>query len=181
MRRRFSKSERRAKEYLNTPVNLPGNIVCYFDGCCEPTNPFGNMGIGATVRIQGAEAFRFSQFVPAGRNNSNNVAEYMAFEAILDFIKSKDFKEIKIHICGDSKLVIMQMLGQWQMRGGIYIPFAKRCLEKLQALRTENKLSFTLQWIPRTQNSYADELSKAELINNNVEFRIQPLTSDPAR
>lgn len=35
-------------------------------------------------------------------------------------------------------------------------------------------LRITKRGIPREKNFYADELSKAELINHNVQFKIQP-------
>lgn len=155
---------------------ITGNIVAYFDGACEPRNPGGNMGIGSTIRNQGQELFQYSVFVPAKPSNSNNVAEYMAFEAILDFIisNSKRFVTRTIAIYGDSKLVIEQMFGSWQMRGGFYVPFAKRCIEKLQLIHSKHNMTINGIWIRREQNGYADELSKRELINHNVEFRIQP-------
>lgn len=159
---------------VQAPCEPAPVIVGYFDGCCEPTNPGGNMGIGATLRCGGEEIFRHSKFVPKDWDNSNNVAEYMAFESILDFLEAGNFQERQVHICGDSKLVIMQMLGLWRIKFGRYVPWADRCMKKLTVLK-ERKLSFTLEWIPRGQNWYADELSKAELLKNNVEMRIQPL------
>lgn len=141
----------------------------------EPKNPGGNMGIGACLKVAGVDIFTESKFVPLRWENSNNVAEYMAFESLLDFIQANDIRDTKIHICGDSKLVIEQMNGRWRIKFGRYTPWADRCKAKLKALIANNKLSFTLQWIPRGQNSYADKLSKAQLIKNNVEFRIQPL------
>lgn len=157
-----------------------GNIVAYFDGACEPKNPGGNMGIGATIRCNGKEVFTHSQFVKAGPRNSNNVAEYMAFESILDFILKNAWQKRSFTIYGDSKLVINQMFSTWKMNGGFYIPFALRCKEKIKQVREAgNRINGI--WIRREQNGYADELSKAELINNNVEFRIQPLSMDHSK
>lgn len=155
-----------------------GNIICYFDGCCEPWNPGGNMGVGATIRRAGKELFVHSKFIPAKRSNSNNVAEYMAFEAILDELLTGKFKDQRVHVCGDSKLVIEQMRGIWQIKFGRYVTYAKRCVEKVQQVRTEQNIRLSFQWIPRGQNGYADELSKRELINNGIEFKIQPLSQD---
>jgi|SRR5690606_7048816 len=156
-----------------------GNIVCYFDGACEPKNPGGNMGIGATIRQGGKELFRHSSFVKAGPTNSNNVAEYMAFEEILNFFLNTPNKEpLVITIYGDSKLVINQMFGRWNIKFGYYVPFARSCMAKLEQLRKHHKVNGI--WIRREQNSYADELSKAELINHNVQFKIQPLSLNPA-
>lgn len=156
-----------------------GNIVAYFDGACEPRNPGGNLGIGATIRQGGKELFKHSSFVKEKPSNTNNVAEYMAFEAILDFFLEKSgFVQRTITIYGDSRLVIEQMFGTWKIKGGYYFPYAKRCIEKLNILRSFCKVNGI--WIRREQNGYADELSKAELINHNVQFKIQPLTLNPS-
>lgn len=101
----------------------------------------------------------------------------MAFESILDFINESHLKEIKFHICGDSKLVIEQMNKTWQIKQGRYVPFAKRCQQKLKTLK-EAGCVFVLQWIPREQNGYADELSKGCLVKNGIEFKIQPLEKE---
>lgn len=181
MKRKIKKlndAEKRAMEMVaegKVQYNSAHALICYFDGCCEPYNPGGNMGIGATIRVNGNEIFQYSKFVAKSWDNSNNVAEYMAFEAILDFIKERGITGSLIHVCGDSKLVIMQMQSIWLMKGGRYMPYAKRCLTKLSAMKKDQKLSFTLQWIPRGQNHYADELSKAQLIKHHVEFKIQPI------
>jgi ribonuclease HI len=154
-------------------------ITCYFDGATEPINPGGNMGIGATIRKDGIELFRNSGFIKANELNSNNVAEYLAFESILDFFLAKNIQSETIYIFGDSKLVINQMSGMWKIRFGLYVTSAKRCWDKLQKLKRQKKVF--LFWIPRDENHYADELSKAELINHNVQFRIQPLSKNPAQ
>jgi ribonuclease HI len=156
---------------------LKGNFVAYFDGACEPRNPGGNMGVGATIRNAGKELFQYSTFVAAARNNTNNVAEYMAFEAILDFLHENPIKDITIY--GDSNLVIEQMFGIWKMKSGFYIPFAKRCKDKIAFLRSTG-MKINGIWIRREQNTYADELSKRELINHNVQFKIQPLSLNPS-
>lgn len=155
-----------------------GNLVAYFDGACEPKNPGGNMGVGATIRKNGVELFRHSRFIPAGPTNSNNVAEYMAMQAILQFTIDQGWTNTMMTIFGDSKLVIEQLFGTWRMKGGFYIPYANDCVKKLQHLKSRN-MTITGIWIRREQNSYADELSKAELINHNVNFKIQPLTLNP--
>ena len=157
-----------------------GNLVAYFDGCCEPKNPGGNMGMGAVLRCNGKELFSYSHFVKAKSSNTNNVAEYMAFEAILDFILKSKYEKRSFTIYGDSKLVIEQMFGTWNMKGGLYIPYAQSCKLKIQQVRDQgNRINGI--WIPRTQNNYADELSKAQLINNGIEFKIQPLYSEAAK
>jgi ribonuclease HI len=155
-------------------------LICYFDGACEPRNPGGNMGLGACIfSIQnwkeqpGIQVFCHSEFMEADLDNSNNVAEYFAFEKLLDWLKenSKDFDD-KVYIYGDSALVINQMSGAWKMNRGYYIPIAKRCQAKLADLK-EMGVKFVLSWVPRQKNSYADELSKREFVKRNIEMKLQ--------
>jgi ribonuclease HI len=145
-------------------------LICYFDGACEPRNPGGNMGIGAVVTVNDEEVlFEHSVYVPAKPSNSNNVAEYSGFIAILKWLKENGKQESYIHIKGDSKLVIEQMKGNWRMKAGRYMAYAHEAKSLLKEFK-----NITLQWIPREQNGIADELSKKPMKENNCEFRIQP-------
>ena len=146
-------------------------ILCWFDGACEPSNPGGAMGTGSRIQINDKDVLRLSLFFPVSPQNSNNVAEYIAFEKVIDYLLDALIVDEHIHIYGDSKLVIMQMKGIWKIKHGLYVPYAVRCLEKLKHFKQG---MIFLKWIPREQNGPADELSKAELIIHNVEFRIQP-------
>lgn len=147
-------------------------ITCFFDGATEPINPGGAMGIGAHITINDNAVFLHSSFVPPSRNNSNNVAEYLAFEKILDYLIAEKLTNVPVRIYGDSMLVIRQMQGQWRMKGGLYMGVALRCIEKIN--KHFNRANLHLQWIGRNDNSFADQLSKTELMKNNIEFRIQP-------
>lgn len=149
-------------------------IVCYFDGCCEPVNPGGTASYGAVVFIDGVRTWDCSEiFYPQKgkeKETSNNVAEYSGFLAILNYLSANSLDKENITIHGDSKLVIEQMLGNWRMKKGFYIPVALAAKEKLKSFKKTPHLA----WIPREENDIADELSKAELIKAGVEFRIQP-------
>jgi hypothetical protein len=57
-----------------------------------------------------------------------------------------------------------------QIRGGHYAQIAFRCRELLKRFPRIRG-----EWIPREENTLADELSKSQLIKAGVEFRIQPL------
>ena len=135
-------------------------VVCYFDGCCEPRNPGGNMGYGAIVEIDGEQVLGHSGFDEAAPTNTNNISEYKALEVVLDFLIDNDLTKEDITIKGDSQLAIRQMLGEYGMNSGGYVPYAQRCLLKISQLNKKPKL----QWIPREQNEKADELSKGVLI-----------------
>ena len=146
--------------------------VAYVDGMCEPKNPGGNMGIGAFVLNPNRERiFTHSDYITSESLNgqtSNNIAEYMAVISVMKFLLGDGLQNEKIIICGDSKLSIMQMRGEWKANGGGYIPY----YQKAQELK-KNFKNIRFEWIPREKNSIADELSKCEAIKNGCEFKIQ--------
>jgi len=139
-------------------------VECFFDGCCEPVNPGGAMGIGALVKLDDVATFQFSYFVPAASGNTNNIAEYMALEKVIDWILEEKIDTETIVIKGDSQLAIKQMTGEYGMNSGAYIPYAKRCLTKIASFRKPPQFL----WIPRDQNNEADDLSKGKLAENKI-------------
>lgn len=146
--------------------------VAYVDGMCEPVNPKGNMGIGAFILNPKREnIFSYSKYIKSEELNgetSNNIAEYMAVIAVLEFFLNNNLQNEKIIVCGDSKLSIMQMNSTWNVNGGLYVPYYQKAKEL--------KKKFTniqFQWVPREKNEIADNLSKKEAIKNGCQFRIQ--------
>jgi ribonuclease HI len=131
---------------------------CYFDGCCEPINPGGTMGFGVFIKSEEYE-YRDSDNLPAKFNNTNNIAEYLAFTMLIKILKNKENQTIKIF--GDSKLVIEQMLGKWKIKDGAYKPYALIAKPLFDELCKKNTV--TLQWIPREENKEADKQSKMHL------------------
>lgn len=146
--------------------------AAYFDGACEPVNPKGNLGIGAFIlNPERKRIFELSKYILAKELNfetSNNVAEYMGIIAIFEYLIKNNLQKEKIIIGGDSKLVINQMLFLWNCNGGVYVQYYKKAKELRKQFDNLN-----LVWIPREQNEQADILSKASMIKNNCEFRIQ--------
>ena len=139
----------------------------YFDGSCGPINPGGTAAYGAVLMREGARIWECSVlFQPEPgkeRETSNNLAEYCGLIAILEHLIHLWAQQEPIMIYGDSALVIKQIFGHWQIKVGIYVPYA----QKAQALRR----TFTNlggQWIPRTKNTIADALSKAPLLKAGV-------------
>jgi len=147
------------------------NLVytAFFDGACEPTNPGGTASYGSIVYRHGTEIWRHSQIYnpPVPGETSNNIAEYLGLISVLEFLKSHELDNDLTMISGDSKLVIEQMSGRWQIRGGLYVPFAG----KAKYLLTNFLVPPTLRWIPREKNTVADELSKAHLLENGIKIR----------
>lgn len=149
------------------------DFICYFDGACEPTNPSGNMGIGAIIinATTGEVVKELSHYIGSKADNSNNVAEYQAFGWTITQLLSIAPEKSKILIHGDSKLVIEQMNGKWGIKSGFYKQFADKAKGVLFELK--KKCDVSIVWIPREKNQKADELSKKCMIENGCEFRIQ--------
>ena len=133
-------------------------ITLHFDGSCEPQNPGGNMGFGVLIKLNGKIIFENTGFAPASPRNTNNVAEYQALVNGLQWLLDNAFSSDQIEVMGDSMLVINQMKKVWRAKGGFYFPtYQKAC-----ALRDQfDNISF--RWIPRDQNSEADNLSRSQV------------------
>lgn len=167
-------------------------IEAWFDGCCEPVNPGGFAAWGALVKIDGVKAWEDGVLVCRGPKASNNVAEYSGALAAMKFINKHLGENIchSLTIRGDSKLVIHQLDGSWNVNctrctkplfrchcgkktPGLYFPFYEQAKAELDALKRKVK-RLNLVWIPREENSECDVLSKGVLLRMGVKFRIQP-------
>lgn len=173
------------------PGELPVRFTAFFDGCCEPRNPGGTAGFGCVIFDRyiemtgsklGKRVYEHSGMIPASPTTSNNVAEYLAINRIMDWLIENNHQKDSCHAWGDSRLVICQLWGwpvighRWKIHGvdcggkrGFYADSALDARRKLKLL--PRLVGF---WIPREQNNIADELSKAEVKRAGVEFRIQP-------
>ena len=149
-------------------------ITVYFDGACEPINPGGTMSFGVAI-FDGEEVIHeYSSLVfAAGSQPTNNVAEYSALEYAIKWLIDNELSNRAIEILGDSQLVIFQMFGdprrggkKWQIRGGAYVEVAKNVSDLLGKLRGAGG-----RWIPREQNTRADELSMMALASIGVKAR----------
>lgn len=144
--------------------------IANFDGACEPRNPGGWGGWGFVIYgPDGDEIATGAGLLPKGPAMTNNVAEYTAALECVRAWTSLGNRE-PLLIRGDSKLVVEQMLGNWQVKAGAYVTVHR----ELRALVDAHQLPLRWQWIPRDQNARADELSKQELVRNDVEIAHRP-------
>jgi ribonuclease HI len=125
----------------------------YIDGLCEPINP-GGIATYGYILIGDINEEGYG-FVGRGEGMSNNVAEYSGLVASLQMLIHYGKNKNKIIIYSDSKLLVNQMSGKWQARKGLYLFYWKIA----KHLSTKfSDLSF--QWIPREENTKADQLSR---------------------
>lgn len=142
-----------------------GDIIVFFDGSCGPFNPGGEMGWGFVVKLvkdgEYVSLHSESGFEPESEDNSNNVAEYMALHDSLIWLIKNGHNTKRVFFAGDSKLVINQMEGWWRIKAGLY----KETAIVVKSLLKEWFKDCYFQWIPRSLNEEADELSKAHQLN----------------
>lgn len=128
-------------------------ITVFFDGLCYPKNPGGVAAYGYLVYSDGKLVHTGRGVVGRGRGMTNNVAEYEGLLASAKWLRTNATAD-EIVIKGDSQLVMMQMMGKWQIKSDTsrhYVPMIKELLSGLH-------VSFS--WVPREQNSDADRLSR---------------------
>ncbi|MGQ0630817.1 MAG: bifunctional RNase H/acid phosphatase [Sporichthyaceae bacterium] len=88
---------------------------------------------------------------------TNNVAEYSGLIAALQAAFELD-PEAEVEVRMDSKLVIEQMAGRWQIKHPGLRPLA---IAARNLIRHHDRMTWT--WIPRAQNSHADRLANEAL------------------
>ncbi|MUL77506.1 bifunctional RNase H/acid phosphatase [Mycolicibacterium sp. CBMA 226] len=83
---------------------------------------------------------------------TNNVAEYRGLIAGLEAAAALDADDVAVSM--DSKLVVEQMSGRWQVKHPDLVPLNR---EAAALARRFGQVTYT--WIPRAQNSHADRLA----------------------
>lgn len=120
----------------------------YFDGCSKG-NP-GKGGAGAVIYHNQEEIWANYAFL--GDNVTNNYAEYQGLIMGLNAALNLNIKNLTVY--GDSKLVINQLNGAFQVKAGNLI----ECYNNAALIK--NKLNYvTFKHVYRTENKRADKLA----------------------
>jgi broad specificity phosphatase PhoE/ribonuclease HI len=127
-----------------------GSLIVEADGGSRG-NP-GPAGYGAVVRDANSGEVLAERYESLGAT-TNNVAEYQGLiaglEAAADLAPGAD-----VQVRMDSKLVVEQMSGRWQIKHPAMQPLASRASA---AARRLGRVSY--EWVPRAQNAHADRLA----------------------
>jgi probable phosphoglycerate mutase len=115
-------------------------------------NP-GPAGYGAVVTENGKIVAELFDVIGIA---TNNVAEYNGLLAGLSHINKLD-KDATVEVAMDSKLVVEQMSGRWQIKHADMRDLAKQCRD------AHTPSLVTYSWIPRDENSHADRLANKAL------------------
>ena len=127
-----------------------GSLIVEADGGSRG-NP-GPAGYGAVVRDAHSGEVLAERYESLGVT-TNNVAEYQGLIAGLE-TAAELAPGADVQVRMDSKLVVEQMSGRWQIKHPAMRPLASRASE---AARRLGRVSY--EWVPRAQNAHADRLA----------------------
>jgi probable phosphoglycerate mutase len=117
-------------------------------------NP-GPAGYGAVVREADTGEVLAERSAAIG-TATNNVAEYTGLVAGLAAAADLGAREVDVRM--DSKLVIEQMSGRWQIKHAGLRPLAAQAADLIRRFDRVN-----LEWVPRARNADADALANAAM------------------
>ncbi|MEV6693963.1 bifunctional RNase H/acid phosphatase [Micromonospora sp. NPDC051196] len=131
----------------------PRTVLVEADGGARG-NP-GPAGYGAVLRDPATGAVLAERSAAIG-TATNNVAEYQGMIAGLTAAVELGATDVEVRM--DSKLVVEQMSGRWQIKHPGLRPLAAQAAQLVGRIGT---VRFT--WIPRDRNTHADALANAAM------------------
>ena len=134
-------------------MSPPRKVVVEADGGARG-NP-GPAGYGAVVRAADTGAVLAERSEAIGVA-TNNVAEYHGLIAGLEAAADLGAREVEVRM--DSKLVVEQMSGRWQIKHPGLRPLAARAARLIRSFE-----AVTFHWVPRERNRHADALTNAAM------------------
>ncbi|WP_030807511.1 bifunctional RNase H/acid phosphatase [Streptomyces sp. NRRL S-337] len=149
---------------------MPRTLIVEADGGSRG-NP-GPAGYGAVVLDPetGEALAEAAEFIGTA---TNNVAEYKGLVAGLRAAHALD-PEARIQVRMDSKLVVEQMSGRWQIKHPGMKPLAAEARSVFPADRV------TYEWIPRAKNKHADRLANEAMDAGKIGKQWEPRDSRAA-
>lgn len=136
-------------------VLYPSGPLVHFDGACQPPAGGGIATWAFTVEGEGLDHEESGlAAVPFTPKSTNNVAEYQGAIRALEYLLSRNYRG-PVTLMGDSQLVARQFSGEYAVK----TEHLKAYHERLHQLAKEFERVDVL-WIPRDQNTRADELTK---------------------
>lgn len=135
------------------------DLLLYFDGGCFP-NPGGRGNWAFIVKeSDGSEHFSDRGDLPAGPTTTNNVAEWTALVAGLEWLAKRPTEYGGVTVRGDSRMVIQQALGEWKVKKPHLKPFAA---EASRLLNQIGRGRVFFEWVRRDLNQDCDSLAHRE-------------------
>jgi len=136
----------------SSSARLDGVYTANIDGAARG-NP-GPASYGVVLRRpDGTPLESLGKYI--GRH-TNNVAEYYALIAALDYAAANGIKRLRVK--SDSQLIVNQMKGLYKVKHPDLRPLHERAKKMAAGLE-----AFTIQYVPREQNRDADAAANAAL------------------
>ena len=129
-----------------------GRIVAYIDGGARG-NP-GPAGFG--VRVEDADGTLIEEFSESIGTATNNVAEYSALLAALEWAKRHGHAQL--HVRSDSLLLVQQMLGNYKVKNAGLQPLHAKARGLAHDI---GKVTF--EHVGRSLNAHADRLANTAM------------------
>ena len=129
-----------------------GRIVAYIDGGARG-NP-GPAGFG--VRIEESDGTLIEEFAESIGVATNNVAEYRALLAALEWAHARGHREL--HVRSDSLLLVQQMLGNYKVKNAGLQPLHAKARMLAHAIGR-----VTFEHVGRSLNAHADRLANTAM------------------
>src|ERR1700676_5607348 len=140
-------------EEPETPSAGPaGSYTANMDGAARGTPAPAAYGV-VVRRPDGTTHESLGKYI--GRH-TNNVAEYYALIAALDYAAASGIKRLRVY--SDSQLIVNQIKGLYKVKHPDLRPLHERAKKQAAGLET-----FTIQYVPRQQNRDADAAANAAL------------------
>jgi probable phosphoglycerate mutase len=138
--------------FSTLPDREPGPVVIYIDGGAR-----GNPGpAGYGVRIERPDGTVIGEFSDSIGIATNNVAEYRALIAALEWARAQGCRGVKVR--SDSLLLVQQMLGRYKVKHPGLLPLHARARQLVQEI---GAVSF--EHVGRASNAHADRLANAAM------------------
>ncbi len=129
----------------------------YVDGASQPQKK--QAGIGGVIYLEDSEIENFSEHIGEA---TNNVAEYRALLRGLELLEK--YEPEKVFIFGDSELVVRQINGEYKVKNKDMQKYYGKVMTHLREIP-----HWTVEHVPREQNTRADQLSKRAIFTGVAE------------
>jgi ribonuclease HI len=136
----------------HSPAPPGGVYLTHIDGAAR-----GNPGPASyAVILRGPDGRVVSELKKSIGRETNNVAEYFALIAALDYASGHGIRKLRIR--SDSELLVRQMQGRYKVKSPDLRPLHERASKLARALDY-----FAIEHVPREENRAADRLANEAL------------------
>lgn len=157
-------------------------LTVFIDGAVEPYNP-GGTGACAFAVFPGDVGGRkddprpppiktAAKLIGAGRDMTNNVAEYRALRGTLSWLLANTGSGEEIAIRMDSKLVVCQMNDTWACNAAHLQAFRQECRDLVLQFQSRGTV-LSLTWVPREENYVPDHLINLLYAENGIHVTVR--------